>query len=60
MTRLGNKSFDLTHQIYFADSEQTVADGKSVIVWIDRATGKPTAVDDALRDKLNRFAAALH
>ncbi len=57
LTRLGNKSFDLTHQIYFADTERIAADGKSVIVWIDRASGQSIIIDNTFREKLSSIAA---
>lgn len=48
--RVGNTSLTLAHRIVAEDDAQRVyADGHSVLVWIDRASGKPTALPDAVR-----------
>ena len=57
LVKMGRSSFELHHGIYFQDTETLVGDGKSVVVWMDRATGKATPLTDALRRKLDRYAA---
>lgn len=48
--RIGNTSLTLAHRIVAEhDSSCVYADGHSVLVWIDRANGKPTALPDAVR-----------
>jgi len=48
--RVGTTSVTLAHRIVAADDADCVyADGHSVLVWTDRATGKPIALPDAVR-----------
>lgn len=48
--RLGTTSLTLGHRIVAEDDAQTVyADGNSVLVWIDRRSGRPTALPKAVR-----------
>jgi acyl-CoA thioester hydrolase len=48
--RLGNTSVTLTHRIVDASDRDVVyADGESVMVWVDPATGKPVPLPAAVR-----------
>lgn len=48
--RIGNTSVTLAHRIVAEhDSSCVYADGHSVLVWIDRASGKPTALPEMVR-----------
>ncbi len=47
--RVGNSSVTLGHRIISADGRVLHADGHVVMVWIDRATGRPTALPDVVR-----------
>lgn len=48
--RLGTTSLTLGHRIVAEDDPQTVyADGHSVLVWIDRRGGRPTALPESVR-----------
>ena len=47
--RVGNSSVTLGHHIGSEDGTVLHADGHVVMVWIDRATGRPTALPDAVR-----------
>lgn len=42
--RIGNKSLTVGHRILSADGTTLHADGHVVMVWIDRATGRPIAL----------------
>lgn len=47
--RVGTSSVTLGHRITDADGRVLHADGHVVMVWIDRGTGRPTALPDAVR-----------
>jgi len=47
--RVGTTSVTLGHRIASEDGATVYADGHVVIVWIDRASGRPTALPDAVR-----------
>jgi acyl-CoA thioester hydrolase len=47
--RLGNTSATIGHRIVGADGT-LYADGHVVMVWIDRATGRPVPLPDVIRD----------
>ncbi len=44
--RIGNTSLTVGHRIRSADGSTLHADGHVVMVWIDRATGRPIALPD--------------
>ncbi len=47
--RVGNTSLTLGHRIVSEDGATLYADGHVVMVWIDRASGRPTALPDTVR-----------
>ena len=49
-TRIGNSSVTLGHRIVSADGKALHADGDVVMVWIDRASGKPVPLPEAVRE----------
>jgi acyl-CoA thioester hydrolase len=48
--RAGNTSITIGHRIVSPDGTQLHADGNVVMVWIDRASGKPVPLPDVVRD----------
>ena len=49
VAKIGRRSFHFEHGVYFGDTDDLVADGRSVVIWMDRATHKSTELSDALR-----------
>jgi acyl-CoA thioester hydrolase len=47
--RVGNTSVTLGHRIISADGAFLYADGHVVMVWIDRASGRPTPLPESVR-----------
>lgn len=47
--RLGNTSMTLAHRIQSPDGSILHCDGSVVLVWIDRTSGKPAPLPEALR-----------
>ncbi len=52
-TRLGSKSFTLEYEIFPQGSDEPVADGSSVAVWVDYAASKALPLPDALRERIH-------
>ena len=48
--KVGNTSCTVGHRIVSADGATLYADGHVVMVWIDRATGRPIPLPDFVRD----------
>lgn len=51
-TRIGSSSFSLDYAIYPHGADHPVADGTSVVVWIDYEVGKSVALPDDLRGRI--------
>jgi acyl-CoA thioester hydrolase len=49
-SRIGTTSITLGHRIVSADGKMLHADGDVVMVWIDRASGKPVPLPEAVRE----------
>ncbi|UNK43570.1 acyl-CoA thioesterase [Luteimonas sp. S4-F44] len=49
--RVGTTSVTVGHRIVSEDGATLHADGHVVVVWIDRATGRPTALPEPVRAK---------
>jgi acyl-CoA thioester hydrolase len=49
--RLGNSSVTIGHRIVSDDGATLHADGHVLMVWIDRATGRPVALPESVRAK---------
>ncbi|MEN4904116.1 thioesterase family protein [Luteimonas sp. TWI662] len=49
--RVGTTSVTVGHRIVSEDGATLHADGHVVVVWIDRATGRPTALPESVRAK---------
>ena len=47
--RVGNSSVTIGHAIASADGVTLYADGHVVMVWVERASGRPTPLPDAVR-----------
>ena len=47
--RLGNTSVTIGHRITSAGGDTLYADGHVVMVWVERASGRPTPLPDAVR-----------
>lgn len=50
--KVGTKSFTLEHHLFRAGTADVVADGTTVIAWVDYAAGKAVPLPDQLKDAL--------
>ena len=54
-SKAGRSSFTLEYEIFYAGTEEIVADGSSVVVWVDYAAGKSTAMPTGLRQRISEL-----
>jgi len=57
-TRIGNSSLTIGHRISDAGNGALHSDGHVVVVWVDRRTGKPSALPESIRRAAERIALA--
>ncbi len=51
-THVGRSSFTLDYGIFSAQSDELVADGSSVVVWVDYAADKSVALPEDLKERI--------
>ena len=54
-TEIGRKSFTLEYELVRREDVETVADGSSVVVWVDYAEGKAIPLPEALKVKIREL-----
>jgi acyl-CoA thioester hydrolase len=54
-TKIGGKSFTLEYLILRRGSDEVVADGSSVVVWVDYGAGHSIALPEALKSSIQRW-----
>ncbi|RMG54476.1 MAG: acyl-CoA thioesterase [Acidobacteria bacterium] len=55
VSEIGNRSFTLEYEIYRQGTDVLVADGSSVVAWVDYEAGKAIPLPDGLRAAIRRF-----
>ncbi len=55
VTKVGGKSFTLEYAMFHQGTEELVADGSSVVVWVDYDAGKSIPLPEALKRSLRDF-----
>jgi acyl-CoA thioester hydrolase len=55
VTEIGRTSFKMEYELLNKDTDDRVADGSGVIVWVDYGTGKPIPLPEALKEEILRF-----
>ncbi|MEM7584103.1 MAG: thioesterase family protein [Acidobacteriota bacterium] len=53
--KIGRTSFTLEYGIFLADSNECVADGSSVVVWVDYSAQKSAPLPDAVKQKIQEI-----
>jgi acyl-CoA thioester hydrolase len=54
---LGNRSFTLAYEIYRRGTDELVAEGGSVVAWVDYEAGKSIPLPDGLRAAIRQLEA---
>ena len=57
-TRIGSSSLTVAHRIVDADSGVLHSDGQVVVVWVDRASGRPAPLPEGIRRAAEKIARA--
>jgi acyl-CoA thioester hydrolase len=55
VTEIGRSSFKMEYELLYRDTDDRVADGSGVIVWVDYATGKSIPLPENLKEEIRRF-----
>ncbi len=55
--KIGRTSFTLEYGIYRAGTEELVADGSSVVVWVDYGAGKSATLPEELKQRIRAIDA---
>ncbi|HNR30218.1 MAG TPA: thioesterase family protein [Candidatus Hydrogenedentes bacterium] len=53
--KISRRSFHFEHGLFLDGTDTLVADARSIVVWINRATGEPVEISPALREALERL-----
>ena len=55
VTDIGRSSFKMEYELYLRGTDDRVADGAGVIVWVDYATGKSTPLPEGLKGAIRAY-----
>ena len=55
VTEIGRSSFKMEYELLHRGTDDRVADGIGVIVWVDYATGKSIPLPESLKEEIRRF-----
>ena len=55
VTEIGRSSFKMELEIFYRGTDERVADGTAVIVWVDYATGRSAPLPESLKEEIRRF-----
>jgi acyl-CoA thioester hydrolase len=55
VTEIGRSSFKMEYELLHRGTDDRVADGVGVIVWVDYATGKSIPLPESLKAEIRRF-----
>ena len=54
-TKIGGKSFTLEYLLLRRGSDEVVADGSSVVVWVDYAAGASIPLPEGLKERIRQL-----
>lgn len=55
VTEIGRTSFKMEYDLLYKGSDDRVADGTGVIVWVNYGTGKPIPLPESLKEEIRQF-----
>jgi acyl-CoA thioester hydrolase len=55
VSEIGRSSFRMEYEIFYKGTDERVADGHGVIVWVDYSAGRPLPLPDGLKEEIRRF-----
>jgi len=54
-SRIGGKSFTLEYALYRREDDELVADGSSVVAWVDYEAGRSIPLPEALKERIRKL-----
>lgn len=58
VSEIGRSSFKMEYELFYRGTDERVADGTGVIVWVDYGTGKSIPLPESLKEEIRRFEGA--
>ena len=55
VSEIGRSSFRMEYEIFYKGTDERVADGHGVIVWVDYGSGRSIPLPERLKDEIRRF-----
>jgi acyl-CoA thioester hydrolase len=55
VSEIGRSSFKMEYELFYRGTDDRVADGTGVVVWVDYGTGRSTPLPDSLKEEIRRF-----
>lgn len=55
VTEIGRSSFKMEYELFLRDTDNRVADGIGIIVWVDYGTGKSTPLPEGLKGAIREY-----
>lgn len=55
VTEIGRSSFKMDYELFLQGTDDRVADGTGVIVWVDYETGKPNPLPEGLKAAIQEY-----
>lgn len=55
VTEIGRSSFKMEYELFLRGTDDRVADGTGVIVWVDYGTGKSTPLPEGLKGAIREY-----
>ena len=55
VAEIGRSSFKMEYEIFLRGTDERVADGTGVIVWVDYGTGRSIPLPESFKEEIRRF-----
>ena len=55
VSEIGRSSFKMEYELFHRGTDDRVADGTGIIVWVDYGTGKSIPLPESLKEEIRRF-----
>lgn len=55
VSEIGRSSFRMEYEIFYKGTDERVADGHGIIVWVDYGAGRSIPLPEGLKEEIRRF-----
>jgi acyl-CoA thioester hydrolase len=59
VSEIGRSSFRMEYEIFYKGTDERVADGHGIIVWVDYGAGRSIPLPEALKEEIRGFEGTL-